>query len=72
MRFNSANIVFQINPIQSDIEFIQSEFSIRINPNESKVGMIRIKRDTKRFSNWFEMIRILSDADIGMNRNSSD
>ena len=31
-----------------------------------------IKRDTKRFSDWFGMIRIGSDTDIGMNRNSSD
>ena len=29
-----------------------------------------IKRDTKRFSDWSGMIRIGSDADIGMNRNS--
>ena len=31
-----------------------------------------IKRVTKRFLDWFEMIRIGSDTDIGMNRNSSD
>ena len=31
-----------------------------------------IKRNTKRFSEWFGMIRIGSDTDIGMNRNSSD
>ena len=31
-----------------------------------------IKRDTKCFSDWFGMIRIGSDTDIGMNKNSSD
>ena len=31
-----------------------------------------IKRDTKCFSDWSGMIRIGSDIDIGMNRNSSD
>ena len=31
-----------------------------------------IKRVTKRFPDWFGMIRIGSDMDIGMNRNSSD
>ena len=31
-----------------------------------------IKHDTKRFSDWFRMIRIGSDTGIGMNRNSSD
>ena len=31
-----------------------------------------IKRDTKRSSDWFGMIRIGLDTDIGMNRNSSD
>ena len=31
-----------------------------------------IKQDTKRFSDWFGMIRICSNSDIGMNRNSSD
>ena len=30
------------------------------------------KRVTKRFSDWFGMIRIGSDIAIGMNRNSSD
>ena len=28
--------------------------------------------DKKRFSDWFGMIRIGSDTDIGMDRNSSD
>ena len=28
--------------------------------------------DSKRFSDWFEMSRIGSDTDIGMNRNSFD
>ena len=43
------------------------------------IGLIRIdfwssfiKRVTKRFSDWFGMIRIGSDIDIQMNRNSSD
>ena len=31
-----------------------------------------IKRVTKRFSDWFGMIRIGSDTDIGMNRNNSN
>ena len=31
-----------------------------------------IKRDTKRFSDCSGIIRIDSDTDIGMNRNSSD
>ena len=31
-----------------------------------------IKRVTKRFSDWIEMIRIRSDTDITINRNSSD
>ena len=31
-----------------------------------------IKRVIKRFSDWFRIIRIGSDTDIGMNRNSSD
>ena len=31
-----------------------------------------IKRDTKSFLDWFGMICIGSDTDIGMNRNSSD
>ena len=29
-------------------------------------------RGTKHFSDWFGMIRIGSDTDIGMNRNNSD
>ena len=31
-----------------------------------------IKRVNKRLSDWFGMIRIGSDTDIGMNRNISD
>ena len=31
-----------------------------------------IKRNKKRFSDWLGMIRIGSDTDVGMNRNSSD
>ena len=105
-----------MNPNQSE-----TKFSIQINSNQSKVGMIRIdsdckfgldqselglnwvehlisywfgfiwidvseligssridfwpffiKRDTEGFSDWFGMIRIGSDTDIWMNRNSSN
>ena len=52
--------------------------SIRINLSEL-IGLSRIdflpffiKRDTKHFSDWFGMICIGSDTDIGINRNSSD
>ena len=45
-----------------------------MNPNESetKFSIQILKRDIKRFSDWFRMIRIGSDTDIRMNRNSSD
>ena len=51
---------------------------IRIDVSEL-IGLTRIdfwpfliKRDIKRFSGWFRMIRIGSNTDIGMNQNSSD
>ena len=40
-----SNLIRDNNPNESETKFsfrIQTEFSIRINPNESKVGMIRI------------------------------
>ena len=75
----------QTNP-RSDLSKpnFQSE-SIRMNPRSESFGLktlfglnridfvpFFIKQDTKRFSDWFRMIRIGSDTDIGMNLNSSD
>ena len=65
------------NPNRSEAKLIQTEFSIRINPNHSYLGFIRIessvwidfflpffiKRVTKRFSDSFGI------TNIGMNRN---
>ena len=36
------------------------------------IGPVFIKRDTKRFSDWFKMIRNSSKTDSGMDRNRSD
>ena len=47
----------------------QSFHSVSIR---ARIDPFFIKRDIKRFSDWFGMIRIGSDANIGMNRNSSD
>ena len=93
----------RINLNQSDLGFIQIENSVWINPSSDRFGLIWIKnlvsdwfrfiridiseliglgridflpffikRDIKRFSNLIGLIRIGSDTDIGMNRNSSD
>ena len=56
----------------------QNQNLLRIRSDRS-LGLSRInfqaffnKRDSKRFSNRFILIRIGSDTDIGMIRNSSD
>ena len=56
-----------MNPNQSE-----TKFSIRINPSSDRSKPNELKRVTKPFSNWFGMIRIGSDTDIGLDRNSSD
>ena len=70
---------------QSEIELIRIDMDckfgfglVRIDVSEL-IGLNRIdflsffiKRDTKRFLDWFVIIRIASDTDIGMNRNSFD
>ena len=80
MNSNQSETKFSIrmNPRSQWFELIVIENSVWINPN---LGLNRIrpdrflsfliKRVTKRFSDWFRMIRISSDTDIGMNPNSS-
>ena len=53
------------------IGFIRIDVSELIGLRQIDFWPLFIKRDTKRFSDWFGMIRIGSDTDIGMNRNSS-
>ena len=82
IRLNPKNseTSIRMNPSEYELGLIQTKFSIRIWSDVSElIGLSRmefwlffIKRDTKRFSDWFGMIRIGSDTDIGMNRNSSD
>ena len=51
---------------------IHSDWCLGINRIKSDwLLTVFIKRDKKRFSDWFGMIRIGSDTDIGMNWNSS-
>ena len=57
------------NPDKSELRLIQTEFSIRINPNESKVGLTRIDLDWKL---GFGLVRIHSDWCLGINRIKSD
>ena len=52
--------------------FIRIDVSELIGLNRIDFWPFFIKRDTKHFSDWFEIIRIGSDIDIGMNRNSYD
>ena len=52
--------------------FIRNDVSELTGLSRIYFLMFFIKRDTKRFSDWFGMIRIGSDIDMGMNRNSSD
>ena len=54
------------NPHQSELESIQTEFPIRINRNDSKVGMIRIDSYWSVLKTWF---RISSGSFGLMSRN---
>ena len=60
------------NLVSNWFGFIRIDVSELIGLNWIDFSPLFTKRDTKRFSDWFEMIRIVSDTDIGMNRNSSD
>ena len=72
---------YEVLPWQKYRIGIHSDISIRANANESEVGMIRINSDWKfgldqselgfirienLVSDWFGMIRIGSDTDIGI------
>ena len=68
----------QLGLIRIDLDWKLGFGLVRIHVLEL-IGLDRIdfwpffiKRDTKRFSDWFGIIRIGSDTDVGMNRNSSD
>ena len=50
---------------------IHSDWCLGIGLSRIDFWPFFIKRDIKRFSDWFGIIRIGSDTDIGMNRNSS-
>ena len=60
------------NLVSDWFEFILIGVSELIGLSRMDFWPFLIKRDTKRFSDWLRMIRIGSDTDIGMNRNSSD
>ena len=67
-----------INPSSDCFGLIMIEKLVRIHPdwclglNRIDFRPFLIKQDTKCFSDWFRVIRISWDTDIGMNRNSSD
>ena len=66
-----------MNPSSDSFGLIWIENWFRIGSDSSGINRIDfwlffIKRDTKCFSDWFGMIRIGSDTDIGMNRNQSE
>ena len=60
------------NLVSDRFGFIRIEVSELIGLSVIDFQPFLIKRDTKRFSDWSGRIRIGSDIDIGMNRNSSD
>ena len=62
----------RMNPGLEWFWLIRIGFSEFIELDRIDFWLFFVKRDTKRFSDWFGMIRIGSDTDIGMNRNSSD
>ena len=65
--------LISIKKLVSDwVGFIRINVSELIGLSRIDFWLFSIKRDTKRFSDWFGMICIGSDTDIGMNRNSSD
>ena len=73
IRMNPRSELFELK-----IGFDQSKLGL-IRIYSDWIGLSRIdfwpffiKRDTKRFSDWFEMIRISSDTNIEINRNSYD
>ena len=60
------------NLVSDSFRFIRIDVSELIGSSRIDFWPFFIKRDTKRFSDWFGMIHIGSNTDIGMNRNSSD
>ena len=60
------------NLVSDWFAFIRIDISRLIRLGRIDFWPFYIKRDTKRFSDWFGMIRICSDIDIGIIRNSSD
>ena len=61
-----------INSRSYRFRFIRSDVSELIGLSRINFWTFFIKRDTKRFSDWFGMIRVGSDTDIEINRNSFD
>ena len=57
---------FRINLNHSDLELIRIDVSELIELSRIDFWPLFIKRDTKRFLDWFGMIRIGSDTDIGI------
>ena len=70
--FRTPCCKFRINPRSDSFGFIRIDVSKLIGLSRIDFWPFFIKRDTKSFSDWFGLIRIGSDTDIGMNRNSSD
>ena len=69
----------QINPNEFERGMIRIDSDWKFGLDQSDLGLDRInvwpffiKRDTKRFSYWFGMIRTGTDTDIEMNRTISD
>ena len=60
------------NLVSNWFGFIRIDVSELIRLSRIDFWPFFIKQDRKSFSDWFEMIRIGSDTDIGINRNSSD
>ena len=50
-----------MNPNQSEHRLISSEFSNRLNPNETEFGLTRIHSDVNFGSDSLELIRIDMD-----------
>ena len=60
------------NLVSDWFRFIRIDVSELVGLSRMDFWSFFIKLYTKRFSDWFVIIRIGSDTDIGMNRNSSD
>ena len=84
---SETKTLIKINRNQSDLKLIQTEFPIRMNQRSEWFVLILIENSVwinprsdwfeliwieHLVSDWFGMIRIRSDTDIGINRNSSD